>query len=114
MIFPCYNYQEFNNSNTGTHPKPWAEMLKESSAYCKGLPKESIMEFEGKCEASDLPSEHPYWRVQVNKRRYQEYLRLKENYQLCVENQDLLPRLFNNSTTLCSLVERLKTYTDVI
>lgn len=60
MIFPQYNYQEFNDTNKKDWPKSdYNEMLKDAVEYCKNLPFENILEFEGKCEFP--PSFHPYW-----------------------------------------------------
>ena len=62
MRFPQYKYQEFNNSNKSIHPAPWCEMLKGSKEYCKSLT--DVFEFEGLCREVELPSEHPYWKLQ--------------------------------------------------
>jgi len=72
MIFPNYQYKEFNNSNQNKWPiqppsiESWCIMLKESKEYCKSL--NDIFEFEGLCVSSTLPSEHPYWKIQSFKR----------------------------------------------
>jgi hypothetical protein len=68
MIFPNYKYKEFNNTNKSEWPiESWCEMIKLSSKYCSNL--EDIFEFEQYCRSCDLPSEHPYWKLQSLKRR---------------------------------------------
>lgn len=66
MRFPQYNYQEYNNNNTDSHPLPWCEMLNGSIKYCEALT--DVFEFEDHCRACDLPSEHPYWKLETFRR----------------------------------------------
>jgi len=72
MIFPQYNYKEFNNSNKSEwvlQPptvENWCKMVNGSVKYCNELT--DVFEFIGHCEPIDLPSEHPYWKLQSFKR----------------------------------------------
>lgn len=67
MIFPNYSYQEYNNSNKKDWPiQSWCDMLNLSNEYCKTL--DDVFEFEDQCREVDLPSEHPYWKLQSFKR----------------------------------------------
>jgi hypothetical protein len=66
MIFPQYNYRNFDNSNKqewALQPptiENWCKMINESVDYCIKIL--DMNEFKGKCKESELPSFHPYWK----------------------------------------------------
>lgn len=62
MIFPNYEYKELNNSNKSKWVDEWNVMVNKAHAYCESL--KNVYEFIGKCADSDLPSFHPYWKIQ--------------------------------------------------
>lgn len=60
MVFPNYDYKEFNNRDKSEYPCDWREMVALSVEYCRNL--KNVFEFVRKCKDSDLPSFHPYWK----------------------------------------------------
>tara|TARA_R110002051_G_C8370930_1_gene443517 strand:+ start:107 stop:472 length:366 start_codon:yes stop_codon:yes gene_type:complete len=79
MIFPQYDYKEFNKDNKNDWPlQPptadnWCKMVNDSEKHCKSI--DYIFEFDGLCEPTSLPSYHPYWKLEFFKNN----LKLIEN-----------------------------------
>lgn len=64
MVFPQYNYKEFNNTNKDKWIiKDWNKMVNDAFKYCESL--NDVFEFDKYCKPTDLPSFHPYWKIQV-------------------------------------------------
>ena len=102
MIFPQYDYKNFHNENkeewpNGTTIEDWCKMVNDAYKYCQEL--EDYMEFEGKCNYWDLPSFHPYWRVQTILDDEKTLARHLRNYEKCLEEPENVIYLYNASMT---------------
>lgn len=101
MRFAQYNYQEFHNGNKELWPiKDWWEMVKINEETCKNIPLSKHLEFRGKCRAIELPSFHPYWRVQILMDEAKHAIKLRQQYDECVADPNKIPILFNKNTQL--------------
>ena len=107
MIFPNYNYKEYNLDNKEVWPDSWENMLFNCHKYCTSLPLNNILEFEGKCNPIYLPSEHPYWMLYVSKQRHNSRIIHLDNYNKCVQKPSLIKFFYNISTSLEDIKRKL-------
>jgi hypothetical protein len=102
MVFPQYNYQNFHNNNKELWPlqpattENWCKMVNDCFAYCENI--ENPYEFEGICSASDLPSEHPYWDIQVLNKQIEYALQISNKLERCKKNPDMFKYEFSQNT----------------
>ncbi len=88
----------------------WCKMVNDNQSYCKALPIEKYKEFEGKCDEVNLPSFHPYWKVQIMLSDKKNYSELIEKYNECKEDNSKIKFLFNSSTQLSDIEIRVRKY----
>jgi hypothetical protein len=95
MIFPQYNYKDYNNSNKSEWPTTnWNKMVNDSYKYCENI--ENPYEFEGICEDILLPSYHPYWKIATLIKLIQDTTRIKNKLAFCIEFPDKFKTEFSN------------------
>jgi len=58
----------------------------------------------------DLPSNHPYWFIEVMKDNGKKYNKIKLLYEECKIDPDKIKYHFNSSTSLNNIEEKLKKY----
>lgn len=111
MIFAQYGYRNFHNENKNSHPiQPyhwdnWIKMVNENISYCKKFNRWKWFVFyfyvwTGRIRKSDVPSFHPYWKLEVNKDRSADLVRLNRNYEICKRDPSQIKIIFNKDTTL--------------
>jgi hypothetical protein len=114
MIFPQYNYKNFHLDNKDEHPiQPysidgWCKMVNDCDKYCKKFNWWKWVMFYfwynvGRFKYHNLPSQHPYWKIETNKDLKKTLNDLLIKYNACKRNPDKIKYHFNSSTTITDI-----------
>lgn len=92
----------------------WCRMVNENRQYCENfnLLKWAVFYFwliVGRVNYVDIPSFHPYWKIQTKKKMKSALLKLQLDYHKCKVNQNNIKFLFNNGTTLQDIEKLIRT-----
>lgn len=90
----------------------WVMFVNENIKYAKE--NSTVDDYKDKCDISDLPSFHPYWRDLINKDKKVRVEDLEKKYDSCRKNPDLIKVYFNSSTALSDIRERIEKLKDEI
>lgn len=115
MIFCQKRYKELNNKNHNHTSKEWFEMVKKNEQYCENwnLFKRFEMYFykwHRGFNYSDLPSQHPYWKLQVKKDYRLIVKTLQEKYEECKKDNSKIKYMFNRNTSLKDIEDKIERY----
>lgn len=107
MVFPQFNYRQISVEDCKDY-KDWCKQVNKAVKYCNNLPLVKYMEFEGKCKVTQLPSVHPYWKVQVLLDKKKDYIKHLEKYNICKDNLFLIKVYYNKHTSLDEIKNKIE------
>ena len=84
----------------------YVDFVNENIKYSKEY--STVNDYIGKCKVSDLPSFHPYWKEQVKNSMRKNLKTLLENIEQIEKNPSKMQYIYNKTTTLNMLYEKVK------
>lgn len=98
MVFSQYNYLKYDKSNQQQWPiTDWNKMVNDNYAYCET--SATPTDFIGKCDAVDLPSNHPYWKIKTLQNKVNAINKTIEKLKATANNEHLFKMEFSMLTS---------------